>query len=124
MPAPNQCLFCYPAAAVLENALVFALPDRFPVTPGHMLPIPRRHTSPIGSTPRRTSARRMPRLPAGAAQSGLAPAVILTPDARAQFSERQRWHAMLVQPEASSQPPFLSRLPHARRGGLAGRRLG
>lgn len=45
MPATNPCPFCHAAGAVLENALAFALPDRFPVTPGHLLLIPRRHVA-------------------------------------------------------------------------------
>jgi diadenosine tetraphosphate (Ap4A) HIT family hydrolase len=45
MTAPNHCPFCHPAGAVLENALAFAMPDQFPVTPGHMLLIPRRHVA-------------------------------------------------------------------------------
>ncbi len=45
MTATNRCPFCQPAGVVLENPLAFALPDRFPVTPGHLLLIPRRHVA-------------------------------------------------------------------------------
>ncbi|MDD4767789.1 MAG: HIT family protein [Desulfotomaculaceae bacterium] len=44
----NICPFCDPERKkemVGENGAVFALEDRFPVTPGHMLIIPHRHTA-------------------------------------------------------------------------------
>ncbi len=41
----TDCPFCRPGPGILENALAFALFDRSPVTPGHMLLIPRRHVS-------------------------------------------------------------------------------
>ena len=41
----EDCPFCRPGAAVLQNALAFALLDKSPVTPGHMLLIPRRHVA-------------------------------------------------------------------------------
>ena len=41
----SDCLFCRPCAAVLENELVFARYDDFPVSPGHLLLITRRHVS-------------------------------------------------------------------------------
>jgi diadenosine tetraphosphate (Ap4A) HIT family hydrolase len=40
-----ECPFCQFANAVLERELVFAIYDRFPVTAGHMLLIPRRHVA-------------------------------------------------------------------------------
>jgi diadenosine tetraphosphate (Ap4A) HIT family hydrolase len=39
----ENCPFCDPSQAVLQNGLSFALIDKFPVAPGHMLLIPRRH---------------------------------------------------------------------------------
>jgi diadenosine tetraphosphate (Ap4A) HIT family hydrolase len=45
MSETTPCLFCHPAGAVLGNALALAIPDKFPVSPGHMLLIPRRHVS-------------------------------------------------------------------------------
>lgn len=40
-----SCLFCTltPDRILLQNELAFAISDAFPVTPGHMLLIPRRH---------------------------------------------------------------------------------
>lgn len=37
------CPFCEPADIVLQNKLSYAIFDRFPVSPGHMLIIPKRH---------------------------------------------------------------------------------
>lgn len=45
MSMREDCPFCHPSAAVLQNALAFALLDTSPVTPGHMLLIPRRHVA-------------------------------------------------------------------------------
>ncbi len=45
MSTEQNCPFCQPDAAVLQNRLAFALFDRSPVTPGHMLLIPRRHVA-------------------------------------------------------------------------------
>jgi len=39
------CPFCSDEGAVLANGLAFALPDRYPVTPGHLLVIPYRHVA-------------------------------------------------------------------------------
>lgn len=39
------CPFCHPGKAVLQNTLAFALFDKSPVTPGHLLLIPRRHVA-------------------------------------------------------------------------------
>ncbi len=42
-----QCLFCSSglrAGAIAENRSVYAIEDAFPVTPGHVLIIPKRHT--------------------------------------------------------------------------------
>ncbi len=45
MSAQQNCPFCQPVPAVIQNRLAFALFDRSPVTPGHMLFIPRRHVA-------------------------------------------------------------------------------
>jgi len=42
-----DCLFCkdeIAAGAIAEHGSVYAIGDAFPVTPGHVLVIPRRHT--------------------------------------------------------------------------------
>ncbi|GBF32007.1 HIT family hydrolase [Desulfocucumis palustris] len=48
-PAANPaCPFCDPGRrgqAVAENGAVIAIKDKYPVTPGHLLIIPRRHTA-------------------------------------------------------------------------------
>lgn len=44
MPVPD-CLFCRPGEPLLENDLVIARYDDFPVSQGHLLLIPRRHVS-------------------------------------------------------------------------------
>ena len=43
----ENCLFCTlpPERIVVENELIIAIEDAYPVTPGHMLLIPRRHFS-------------------------------------------------------------------------------
>ncbi|HTN49700.1 MAG TPA: HIT family protein [Burkholderiaceae bacterium] len=41
----DECPFCALAEAVLENALAYARYDRFPVTRGHLLILPRRHVA-------------------------------------------------------------------------------
>lgn len=43
--AEPGCPFCGPAAPVLESELAVALEDRYPVSPGHLLVVPRRHVS-------------------------------------------------------------------------------
>ncbi len=45
MPEKNACPFCSldPAEILLENDHAVAFYDRFPVTPGHALVVPRRH---------------------------------------------------------------------------------
>lgn len=45
MSAKQDCPFCQPEMVALQNRLAFALFDRSPVTPGHMLLIPRRHVA-------------------------------------------------------------------------------
>jgi diadenosine tetraphosphate (Ap4A) HIT family hydrolase len=44
---PTDCPFCLMAEAriVFSNHLAFAVEDAFPVSPGHMLVIPRRHVT-------------------------------------------------------------------------------
>jgi len=39
----TRCPFCSSQGAILANSLAYVLPDRHPVTPGHLLLIPRRH---------------------------------------------------------------------------------
>lgn len=39
------CPFCHPEGVLFENDLAYACPDRFPVNPGHLLIIPRRHVA-------------------------------------------------------------------------------
>ncbi len=40
-----ECPFCQPEEVILENRLAWARYDPFPVNPGHMLVITRRHVS-------------------------------------------------------------------------------
>jgi diadenosine tetraphosphate (Ap4A) HIT family hydrolase len=56
-----DCLFCcneVHARAVEENGSVFAIEDRYPVTPGHVLVLPKRHATDVFSmtTTERTHA--------------------------------------------------------------------
>src|SRR5690348_14985959 len=52
-PTPDAdpaCPFCQPemlSKAVEQNGTVFAIPDKYPVTPGHLLILPKRHVSDI-----------------------------------------------------------------------------
>ena len=39
---PN-CAFCHPDGILFENDLIYAKPDKYPVNPGHLLVIPKRH---------------------------------------------------------------------------------
>ena len=39
----NECVFCNIRAPIAENDLAFAIFDRFPVNPGHVLILPKRH---------------------------------------------------------------------------------
>ena len=41
----NNCVFCGVQDKVLENTQCFAIYDRFPVSKGHLLIIPKRHFS-------------------------------------------------------------------------------
>lgn len=43
MSASNDCLFCDPSRAILQNDHAFVRFDDFPVNPGHCLIIPFRH---------------------------------------------------------------------------------
>ncbi len=45
MTESDDCPFCQVASPVLEQGSAYAIYDRFPVTPGHMLIITRRHVS-------------------------------------------------------------------------------
>ena len=40
-----DCPFCQPAEVLLENELAFAIRDRYPASPGHLLILPRRHVA-------------------------------------------------------------------------------
>ena len=40
----GHCPFCQPVA-LFENELACALEDRYPVTPGHLLVVPKRHSA-------------------------------------------------------------------------------
>ncbi|MGR8921257.1 MAG: HIT family protein [Gammaproteobacteria bacterium] len=43
-PADKPCIFCHPDREILvENALARAFYDAYPVSPGHVLVVPRRH---------------------------------------------------------------------------------
>jgi len=41
----HDCPFCHPDSVLFGNDLVYAKPDKFPVNPGHLLIIPRRHVA-------------------------------------------------------------------------------
>lgn len=46
-PPDPDCPFCNPAdrPILFENALAWVIPDLYPVTPGHVLVIPKRHVA-------------------------------------------------------------------------------
>jgi len=41
----QNCPFCHPDSVLLENDLVYAKSDKYPVNPGHLLIIPKRHVA-------------------------------------------------------------------------------
>lgn len=41
----QSCPFCRPEDVLFENDLAYVKPDKFPVNPGHLLLIPRRHVA-------------------------------------------------------------------------------
>jgi diadenosine tetraphosphate (Ap4A) HIT family hydrolase len=41
----QDCPFCHPDSVLIGNGLAYAKLDKFPVNPGHLLIIPRRHVS-------------------------------------------------------------------------------
>lgn len=41
----SACPFCAPNGVLLESPLAFALADRYPVAPGHLLIVVRRHVA-------------------------------------------------------------------------------
>jgi len=45
MRAPAPCPFCPLEDSVLQNELAYCRFDKYPVTPGHLLVIPARHTT-------------------------------------------------------------------------------
>jgi len=42
---PPDCPFCHPERMLFENDLAHAIPDKYPVNPGHLLVIPKRHVA-------------------------------------------------------------------------------
>ena len=46
----NPCVFCSCREYVSENKLAFAIYDKYPVSPGHILIIPKRHVSSFFAT--------------------------------------------------------------------------
>jgi len=41
----QDCPFCHPDGVLFGNELAFVKPDKFPVNPGHLLIVPRRHVT-------------------------------------------------------------------------------
>ena len=41
----HDCPFCHPDGILFENDVAYAKPDKFPVNPGHLLIIPKRHVA-------------------------------------------------------------------------------
>lgn len=41
----QDCPFCQPGRVLFENDLAYAIADKYPVNPGHLLLIPRRHVA-------------------------------------------------------------------------------
>jgi diadenosine tetraphosphate (Ap4A) HIT family hydrolase len=41
----DNCPFCEPDGVLFENELAYAKADKFPVNPGHLLVIPKRHVA-------------------------------------------------------------------------------
>jgi diadenosine tetraphosphate (Ap4A) HIT family hydrolase len=41
----QNCPFCHPDSVLFGNELAYVKPDKFPVNPGHLLIIPRRHVA-------------------------------------------------------------------------------
>lgn len=41
----TSCPFCHPDGILLANGLAYAKPDKYPVNPGHLLIIPKRHVA-------------------------------------------------------------------------------
>jgi diadenosine tetraphosphate (Ap4A) HIT family hydrolase len=41
----RPCPFCSPSGVFLENDLAFAIPDKYPIRPGHILVVSRRHVA-------------------------------------------------------------------------------
>ena len=41
----QNCPFCQPEDVLFENELAYARPDKYPVNPGHLLIIPKRHVA-------------------------------------------------------------------------------
>ena len=47
--SPN-CPFCHPEHMLFEDDLAYAIADKFPVNPGHLLIIPKRHVADLFQT--------------------------------------------------------------------------
>lgn len=48
----ERCIFCKPAREIIgENASAIAVPDGFPVSPGHALILPRKHVITVWDLP-------------------------------------------------------------------------
>jgi diadenosine tetraphosphate (Ap4A) HIT family hydrolase len=41
----SSCPFCEPGDVLLDNGLAYAIRDRFPASPGHLLILPKRHVA-------------------------------------------------------------------------------
>ncbi|HEX3044943.1 MAG TPA: HIT family protein, partial [Bacillota bacterium] len=46
----TDCIFCRIENPVLENEMALAFYDKYPVNPGHLLVIPKRHVSSLFET--------------------------------------------------------------------------
>lgn len=46
----NDCPFCTPTQVLLDRPLAYALADRYPVAPGHLLIVVRRHVADFFAT--------------------------------------------------------------------------
>ena len=40
-----SCPFCQPGGVIVENDLAAAIPDKYPIRPGHTLVLPKRHVA-------------------------------------------------------------------------------
>lgn len=63
----DDCPFCRSGDAVLGNALAYARFDKFPVSPGHLLVLPRRHVADFFEASREERAALLELIDAGKA---------------------------------------------------------